>query len=245
MSALAHYIEAAGLPTTLIALVREHAAAMRPPRALWTSFELGRPVGAPDDPAFQRRVLQAALGLLERPGVPVLEDYPEDAPDDAAGGEDDGWVCPVSFAQPAAGAPQTFTAKLAREVAQLKPWHETWKRRRPTTVGATGAEIEAVAAFLGALADGAAPPPLAAGQDMAAALKLAVTDLMAYCQEAANAQPGAAGGSQAIADWFWGQTVAGATLLEVRRRGGESDDARFARVATRLILPHIAADHAR
>ena len=104
MSALAHYFETAGIPTVVIALIREHAEAIRPPRTLGVPFEMGRPVGAPEDPAFQRRVLSAALALLERPSGPVLEDYPEEAPSDGPA-DDEGWVCPVSFAQPEADAP--------------------------------------------------------------------------------------------------------------------------------------------
>ena len=83
MSALAHYFEAAGIPTTLSALVREHAVAIKPPRALSVPFELGRPLGAPEHAAFQTRVIAAALELLERPSGPILEDYPEDAPADS------------------------------------------------------------------------------------------------------------------------------------------------------------------
>src|SRR5205823_3350745 len=53
----------------------------KPPRALWVPFELGRPFGPPSDAAFQRRVILAALGLLEREGGPVLlADFPDDDP---------------------------------------------------------------------------------------------------------------------------------------------------------------------
>ena len=60
--------------------MREHTEAIHPPRALWVPFILGRPFGVPGDSAFQRRVLVAALRLLEAPAGPVLADYPEDAP---------------------------------------------------------------------------------------------------------------------------------------------------------------------
>lgn len=53
---------------------------MNPPRALWVSFDLGRPLGVPGDAAFQTRALTAVLNLLEAPAGPVLVDYPEDAP---------------------------------------------------------------------------------------------------------------------------------------------------------------------
>lgn len=242
MCALAHYLEDEGVRTTLVALVREHAEAIRPPRALWTTFELGRPLGAPEDAAFQRRVIDAAFGLLDAPDVPTLADYPEDAPPDASQ-DDEGWACPVSFAQPDAEAPTTFAARLAAEVSQLRPWHETWKRRKGGSgVGAAGVEVEELARYLGAFADGDAPPPPEGARDAADGLKLAVNDLMTFYQEAANAQPGRTGGSAELNAWFWGETAAGAALREARRIGGESDDKRVALVAQRLILPHVAED---
>ncbi len=247
MSALAHYFEAAGIPTTLSALVREHAVAIKPPRALSVPFELGRPLGAPEDAAFQTRVIAAALALLERPSGPVLEDYPEDAPADVAASEaDKGWACPVSFAQPKADAPTTFAARLQAEVAQMKPWHEAWKRRKGFSgVGAAGAEVEALADYLGQFADGAdVSPPVAAAQP-ADGMKLAINDLMTFYQEAANAQPGTAGGIQQISDWFWTETVAGETLLAARKVSKTGDDKRVAFVLDRLALPHIAAVHDR
>ena len=80
MGGLAHYIEDEGVATTQISLIREHSESIKPPRALWVSFELGRPLGVPDDPAFQKRVLLAALRLLDTDSGPVLEDFGEDAP---------------------------------------------------------------------------------------------------------------------------------------------------------------------
>jgi hypothetical protein len=59
VSALAHYIEDEGIPTTGVSLVREHSAGYRPPRFLWVPFPLGRPFGAPGAPGFQHRVLRA------------------------------------------------------------------------------------------------------------------------------------------------------------------------------------------
>ena len=48
---LAHFFEEEGLPTTQISLIRLHTEITKPPRALWVSFELGRPLGVPGDPA--------------------------------------------------------------------------------------------------------------------------------------------------------------------------------------------------
>ncbi|MGR8920923.1 MAG: selenoprotein B, partial [Gammaproteobacteria bacterium] len=98
MGGLAHHLETAGIATTQVSLVRLHSEIMRPPRALWVSFELGRPFGPPDDAAFQRRVVRAALELLEAEAGPLLVDYPEDAP--PSSGEEGGWACPISFSAP-------------------------------------------------------------------------------------------------------------------------------------------------
>ena len=95
MGALGHFLERQGIPTTGISLVREHTETVRPPRALWVTFELGRPLGIPDDAPFQRRVTRAALDLLARTDGPLIADYPEhvDEPADFSG-----WACPINLA---------------------------------------------------------------------------------------------------------------------------------------------------
>lgn len=80
--------------TTGISLVRENAVSMQPPRSVWVTFPLGRPLGKPNDPAFQHRVISAALELLNCDSGPVLVDYAEDAPSIAV---DSVPACPVSF----------------------------------------------------------------------------------------------------------------------------------------------------
>ena len=81
MSALGHYLEEEGIATAAIALIRPQAENTRPPRALWVPFELGRPFGPPGDPAFQKRVIRAALRMLVEDGEPVrIIDFPDDDP---------------------------------------------------------------------------------------------------------------------------------------------------------------------
>jgi len=76
VSALGHILEERGIATVAIGAVRAQIERTRPPRGLWTTAQLGRPLGEPEDPAHQRRVLMAALGLLERRDGPViLEDF--------------------------------------------------------------------------------------------------------------------------------------------------------------------------
>ncbi len=65
-------LEGAGIATTGITLLPEITARIRPPRALAVPFPLGYPLGEPNDPAGQRRILRAALELTAREDVPVL-----------------------------------------------------------------------------------------------------------------------------------------------------------------------------
>lgn len=124
MSGLAHVLEAAGVPTTLVSLIREHTAKMRPPRALWVPFELGRPFGPPGNAELQTRLLKHALRLLEAPAGPVLEDVPEEAP--APASDDVGGSCPVQFRRPAnsgKGAVHGLCSAVRQEVALIEPWY--------------------------------------------------------------------------------------------------------------------------
>ncbi|GAC1651534.1 MAG: hypothetical protein NVS4B3_12410 [Gemmatimonadaceae bacterium] len=72
---LAAVVEEAGIATACIALVREIAERVRPPRALAVPFPFGLPVGAANDPLMQRAVIRAALALFASPGpAPLLRD---------------------------------------------------------------------------------------------------------------------------------------------------------------------------
>ena len=68
-------IERAGIPTVSISLLREVTTAVRPPRALFVPYPLGYPLGAPNDPALQHRIIAVALALLERGDAPVFEEF--------------------------------------------------------------------------------------------------------------------------------------------------------------------------
>ena len=222
MGALGHFLEDEGLATASISLIRPHTEKIRPPRALWVPFELGRPFGVPGDPAFQRRVLLALLGLLREASGPVLSDYPEDVP--GAGTHDmTGMACPISFDRPS-GAPETRAEAVAREIGQLQPWFDLAQERRGrTTFGSAGLSIADTAAFLcGWLSE---PPPSSPRPDQStdAMLKLASEDLKAFYFEAAAAQPqatpqAAAMTARQFADWFWGETAAAKLFVALRER---------------------------
>ena len=178
MSALSHFLETEGLSTTGISLVREHTEAMAPPRALWVPFPLGRPLGVPGDPAFQHRVISAALALLDKSEGPVLEDFPEPAPENGSG---EPWSCPVRFARAATGEDLAGAARA--ELAGLATWHALAVRRRGrTAAGTSGLAIEQC---LDLVIDASEAGD---SEDMRR-LKAAVEDLKQHYVEAITARP--------------------------------------------------------
>ena len=56
---------------------------------MWVPYELGRPIGVPNDPEFQKNVIKAAFDLLDAESGPVLVDYPVEIPEDAAALDED------------------------------------------------------------------------------------------------------------------------------------------------------------
>lgn len=68
-------IERAGITTVSISLLHEVTDVLRPPRALFVPYKLGFPLGEPDNSTLQHRIIAAALGLLARNDVPVIEDF--------------------------------------------------------------------------------------------------------------------------------------------------------------------------
>ena len=225
MSALSHFLETEGLATTGISLVREHTEAMAPPRALWVPFPLGRPLGAAGDPAFQHRVVAAALALLAKPEGPVLEDFPEPAPDDGA---DEPWSCPVRFAPP---ANEPDTAGAARtELAGLATWHELALRRRGRTAADTSAL--AVEQCLELVIDACGT----GRTDDVRRLKAAVDDLRTHYVEAVTARPGTppAGAADSM---LWNESALGRLLRRLAARGAESGDPAMRFFATDSLVP--------
>ncbi|MGH9671352.1 MAG: hypothetical protein ACRD3A_14715 [Terriglobales bacterium] len=68
-------LERIGITTVSISLLREVTDVLHPPRALFVPFRLGFPLGEANNPELQHRVIAAALSLLDRNDVPVMEDF--------------------------------------------------------------------------------------------------------------------------------------------------------------------------
>jgi hypothetical protein len=226
--------------TTSISLIREQSEAVRPPRALWVPFALGRPLGSAADPDFQKQVMRAAFALLDTATAPTIEDYPVEAPEEAGPGE---WACPLNLPVPDQAS---ITERLLAEVARLAPWAaETRAARGRTLFGATGAsadQVPDVARALGTIADGGdlgEPPEV--GIEWAFTMPVLVRhladDLRTFYHEAIAAQPGpGAPNHAALNDWIFGGTALGEALLAVADHLTELDTP-IARLTRGFLIP--------
>jgi hypothetical protein len=235
VSALGHYLEQEGIATVSISLIREHTAALNPPRALWVPFMLGRPLGVPNDPVFQHKVLWAALSLLEHDAGPVLVDFPEEAPYEDLGAEPQGLICPVSF--PRKRSEGTLGERLADEIGQLHAWHDlAVKFHGRTTLGLTGLAPGKLGAFLVAWLEDQALDSFGEGFGTAADIKRAADELKAFYYEAKSVQPGRHSPTD-MQNWFWMETTAGEVLLNVREKAKLSTDRTMKGIATLAVVP--------
>ncbi len=225
-------MEERGFATTVIGLVRYQMEQVRPPRGLWTPFQLGRPLGEPGDAAFQRRVLLQALRLLEREDGPViLEDFLDDPP---------GWRDQPEWQPPLQAAPgravEEIVQSFAAELEALEPvWRQAQRRYGRTTVGLSGQSPADWPSCAAAFFRGELPvvPPL---DTPALTARFMCDDIKALYSEAAQAV-GPAPASRQIDRWFWTQTVAGQLLIALRRTALASSNNALRTVGGRFFVP--------
>lgn len=229
-------LEEQGLATTVIGLVRPHMEKAANPRGLFVPFPLGRPLGEPGDAGFQRLVLLAALGLLERADGPVvLADFPADAPTQAG---TPGWRPAIALPPPASPAsPDQWKAALATEMALVRPaWQQARARFGRTTVGVSGLAPEAWPGFASAFLGPDQPAAPAGYATASLALRFVADDLKAFYTEAAQATGPAPAPDQASA-WLYGETLAGRLLVALRAAALASEDGGFKTAAGRFLVP--------
>jgi hypothetical protein len=235
VSALGHYLEEEGIATVAISLVRPQTEKTRPPRALWVPFQLGRPFGAPSEPAFQRRVVLAALRLLERTAGPVIiEDFLNDDPREKA---DPAWRPPLFPAVLADRTPAGLASRLDTEILLLADLHRRWiAERGRTAVGLSGLSMQELGSYIGEWLHGREPPSSNGRHSPLLSLRFAADDLKAYCLEAGTAEPGKPSSRQ-LYDWFWRATAAGDALIALRHMLLASDSERVKLIAGNFLVP--------
>ena len=236
MSALAHYLEEEGIATVAISLVRPQTENVRPPRALWVPFELGRPFGPPSDPVFQTNVVMTALRLLEiGTGPVILRDFLYDDPRERP---DPGWHPPLSVAA-AGGVSGDLATLLESEISMLESnYAQSVAQRRRTIVGLSGMSIKGAGGYVAAWLRGEIPPSPTAEMSAPLALRFAVDDLKAYYIEAALIGPAKPSSTQ-IGDWFWDETAAGRAIVNLRQTHLASQDDRLKAIAGLFLVPGV------
>lgn len=231
-------IESRGIATVVVGLVRPHMEKTRPPRGLWVPFPLGRPFGEAENPAFQHRVLQAALALLERERGPVvLEDFPDDAPSMR---NNPAWTLQVvapSLPRSLPNGPAEWQSLLAAEIAAVGLHGEAARHRfGRTLVGNSRLDIEEWAPFATRFLTGEIPESPVPGLSSAVVVRYIADDIKTLYGEAAQAigpQPS----SHQVNSWFWNATVAGAFLRALRTAALQSTHNGFKTAGSRFIVP--------
>ena len=218
-------LEAEGVATTSISMVREHTEKVKPPRALFVPFPYGHALGRPNDPELQHRVLKAALDLLLAPAGPVLSDFP----DEAESGVEPPAPVQASAILVAASTPDD----PAMETTQMRQYHEQWLATScgRTAFGLSGipaTRFRGVIRFLQSFAAGedADMPERPSDLPLANFIRYCADDLKALYYEGRMAMKPASGGDE-IARWFWGETASGQLLRRVKDRLDASDDPRW------------------
>lgn len=209
MCALAHVLEREGIATvTLVTRARLFPEQMRPPRVLFCDFPLGRPLGKPQDAAFQRRVLTHAFRLLDA-DEPVLVDFAESVGDD--GGE------PLSCV-----VPPRVEAGLSPAVGEARGLRDAFGRAAGRGIASAidPALVEDALAAFERVVSGV-PWRDAGFPERPQRCTLAIRG---YYEQAAVGLQQSAGGARAAEAWFVDHTIAGETIrsaLAVMRASGE------------------------
>ena len=215
MCGLAHYFESEGLSTILVGFVREHIEVIRPPRSLFLDFPMGRSMGKPNDPEFQKKVIRAAFELLEASRGPVIEDFPEIIP--VKEGRM-GYALPPELVLSVSdiGDVDVIPSEVRNEMEALRPdYAAAIAARGRTTVGASGLAIEELAPFVASFLDGEIPKSPRKGMPAIPLLKLVVEDLEAYYTETRTHRD-SIDDLELMGEWFWEKTKAGRLLYYLK-----------------------------
>lgn len=240
MSVLAHYLEEEGLATTVVSLVRLHSETIRSPRSLFVPFELGRPLGPPNNHALQRKVLERALGLLESDDGPsLISDFDQNIDGTEP---DESWSPPATaFSNLDIADVSDLARRLKTEIETLAPDYALAKKARGrSSVGVAKLTIDEIADHILSFVEG--PHESSPREDLSAAmvLRFGVDDLKAFYAEAAS--HGGSPSSWQLGNWFWRDTVAGQILISLRAAAMDHSDKRFNIVGSRFLVPRVWID---
>ena len=212
MGTLASVFEHAGFATVALSSIRGQIETTSPPRALHCDFPLGRPLGKPNEPEFQREVITSALSLLEEPAGPVLVDYPISIEDDA----DTPLSCPIPPANTSDRDPAASEA-----LGLLPAWRRTQETYGRSTVGkvVTAEQVPDMLDLFARIADGESWEEVGFPGDPT---KIAA-DIKNFYEEAAISLADTPPSARRAESWFVNETVGGKTIQKARIKMKEAD----------------------
>ena len=187
----------------------EVANRMHPPRALYGDFPLGRPLGRPNDPPFQHRVLAAAFGLLTA-SEPTLIEFPEVVMDEV----DTPLACPL---------PARVDTSLPSSVDEMRGLRPAFNRATAETGVRTALDPETVEAALFAFERVVAGTPWAEAEIPDNPLTAALA-IRSYYEQAAAGLSDHVPAARAAESWF-AQTTASGALMHDAMRAMRAQDA--------------------
>ncbi len=198
----------------MIASVRGQIERSAPPRALYVEFPLGRPLGKPNDPDYQKRVMTAALDLLKEPSGPVLVEFPEVLEDQS----DEALVCQI---------PPRFDPDLHPAIDEangIRPaYNRTLERNGITSVGRAGTvdDIPAILEAFVRIGEGVhfKEAGVPGGDVLAAAL-----DVRSYYEEAAQSLADHVPGARQVDSWIYQHTEAGKVVHAAQAAMAQDED---------------------
>ncbi len=173
---------------------------MRPPRSLVARFPLGRPLGHPRDPKFQRGVLSAAFALLSALAGPVTDTFPEVISDQA----DVALSCPL---------PPRYDPDLPAALDEARALRSAFERG--SSGGFSVAEPDAVEAALSAfdrVAHGTPWKEAGLPRDLPGAARA----VLGYYQQAALGLSDCVPAARQAESWYVQHTAAEATMRAAR-----------------------------
>jgi len=204
---LAHVFEAAGIATVTLASTLSVVERTQPPRALWCDFPLGRPLGKPQDPEFQRDVLARAFTLLGAESGPVLEHHPE--------------VIEADETPMSCQIPPVFDAEVSAAVQELRGLRKAWERsvaKRGATQVGRSVEVDGIEGAIAALESIACGTPWKDADIPGKNTISLVHDIRSYYEEAAmELVDGPPPASRAAEAWFYEVTEAGKVVMAARQ----------------------------
>lgn len=254
MSVIQRQIEAQGVTTVSISLFRGFAEKVKPPRALWVPFPFGRPLGAPNNKAIQRKVIFAMLDLLKRDHGPVLEDLiltPEEDHLDARN-QKIGQKCGTkgcNFDDALASEEPEAVREIAKydgdfdgvcaEIATMKSHHNRYMRdyHGRTQIGHSGVTVDTIEVAAKRLNDFISGRELLIPRSLSlhaenptvsqnAFVRLCADDLKAYYLESRLSEKEGEGSEKSTEynDWLWYETRVGSLIVAARARVIETTD---------------------